>query len=119
MHLYKLLINKSPSFKIGDVDITCEDNVKHLGVYIDFMLNFDNHIKTICKKAVQQLNILKRIGRNLCKLSRLFFIHLYCQIKTFVPCLGTFVPWPTQRKIEKVQERDYILYIIIMILFMA
>jgi hypothetical protein len=70
-----------PSFKIGDVDITCEDNVKHLGVDIDFMLNFDNHIKTICKKAVQQLNILKRIGRNLCKLSRLFFIHLYC------PCL--------------------------------
>jgi hypothetical protein len=29
------------------------------------MLNFDCHIKNICKKAVQQLNILKRIGKNL------------------------------------------------------
>jgi hypothetical protein len=36
--------------------------VKLLGVDIDFMVNFDCHIKNICKKAVQQLNILKRIG---------------------------------------------------------
>jgi hypothetical protein len=49
--------------------------VKLLGVDIDFMLNLDCHIKNICKKAVQQLNILKRIDKNLSKLNRLTIFH--------------------------------------------
>lgn len=97
---------KFPSFKIGDVDITCEDNVKHLGVDIDFMLNFDNHIKTICKKAVQQLNILKRIGRNLCKLSRLTIFHTFILSNlNFCPLSWHFCSVANTKKIEKIQER--------------
>lgn len=44
---------------------------KLLGVDINVMLNFDKPIKTICRKDVQQFYILKRIGRHLCKLSRI------------------------------------------------
>ena len=97
---------KSPSFKIGDVNITCEDSVKLLGIDIDFMLNFDNHIKTICKKAVQQLNILKRIGRNLCKLSRLTIFHTFILSNfNFCPLSWHFCSVANTKKIEKIQER--------------
>jgi hypothetical protein len=36
--------------------------VKLLGIDIDYQLNFDKHIKNICRKASQQLSVLKRIG---------------------------------------------------------
>jgi hypothetical protein len=63
----KKSFDKSPIFQIGTANISCDEVVKLLGVDIDFMLNFDCHIKNICKKAVQQLHILKRIGKNLSK----------------------------------------------------
>ena len=37
------------------------ETVKVLGVTLDFKLNFDPHISNICKKAVSQLNVLKRL----------------------------------------------------------
>jgi hypothetical protein len=42
-----------------------EDSVKLLGIEIDYQLNFDTHISTICRKASQQLNIIKRLGRDM------------------------------------------------------
>ena len=36
--------------------------LKLLGIDIDYQLNFDKHIKNICRKASQQLSVLKRIG---------------------------------------------------------
>ena len=48
---------KSPSFKFGSIDIKCDDEVKLLGIDIDYRLNFDQ-ISNICKKAVQQLNVV-------------------------------------------------------------
>jgi hypothetical protein len=38
--------------------LSCEDEVKLLGVTIDFKLNFNAHISNICKKAARQLNVL-------------------------------------------------------------
>ena len=51
--------------------INCDTEVKLLGVTIDFKLKFDIHVSNICKKASRQLEILKRIGNNLCKLGKL------------------------------------------------
>jgi hypothetical protein len=51
-----------------------------LGVTIDFELNFNTHIANICKKASRQLNILKRIGKYLTKLGRLY-------LKEYLLCL--------------------------------
>jgi hypothetical protein len=65
--------------------ITCEENVKLLGVTVDSQLNFDKHISKICKKASQQLNILIRIGKYLNRLGRLtiyiFFLLLLYSFK--------------------------------------
>ena len=93
-------------FKLGDIDESCDEIVKLLGVDIDFMLNFDNHIKSICKKAIQQLNILKRIGRNLCKLSRLTIFHTFILSNfNFCPLSWHFCSVANTKKIEKIQER--------------
>ena len=49
--------------------------MKLLGVDIDFKLSFDSHMQNICKNPGQQLNILKRLGKNLCKLSKMTIFH--------------------------------------------
>jgi hypothetical protein len=41
--------------------IKTEDEVKLLGVTIDYELKFNSHITNICRKASRQLNVLKRI----------------------------------------------------------
>ena len=51
------------SFNIDSVEIKCDDNVTLLGINIDFMLRFDDHVSEICKKASKQLAVLKRLGR--------------------------------------------------------
>ena len=36
--------------------------MKLLGVDIDYQMNFDQHISILCRKAGQQLNVLKRLS---------------------------------------------------------
>ena len=42
---------RSPTFKFGSIEITSEEEVKLLGVDIDFKLSFENHISNLCKKS--------------------------------------------------------------------
>ena len=68
-------------FNLDTITISCDEEVKLLGVNLDFMLNFNSHVSYICRKASKQLNVLKRIGRHLNRLGiLLFIIHLSCQI---------------------------------------
>ena len=102
----KKSFEKSPVFNIGSANISCDEVVKLLGVDIDFQLNFDYHIKNICKKAVQQLNILKRIGKNLSKLNRLTIFHTFILSNfNFCPLSWHFCFVSNTKKIEKIQER--------------
>jgi hypothetical protein len=41
-------------WNLQNIELTCEDSVKLLGIEIDYQLNFDTHISTICRKASQQ-----------------------------------------------------------------
>jgi hypothetical protein len=86
--------------------IKCEDEVKLLGVTIDFELNFDTHIANICKKASRQLNILKRIGKYLAKLGRLTIYYSFI-FSNFNYCSVTwhFCREQIQIKWEKIQLR--------------
>ena len=65
------------TFNLNNNTIKCDDEVKLLGITIDFKLNFNNHISNICKKAARQLNVLKRIGTHLNKLSKLTIYHSF------------------------------------------
>ena len=51
------------NFSIDNTSIQCEDSVKLLGIDIDYLLNFDQHISRLCKKAANQLNVLMRLSK--------------------------------------------------------
>jgi hypothetical protein len=67
------IYDKNPPIHIQNFDLTCESTEKLLGIDIDYQLNFDAHISTICRKASQQLSILKRLGE--------FLSTFTCKIK--------------------------------------
>jgi hypothetical protein len=70
---------KEPVFNIESANISCDEVVKLLGIDIDYQLNFDTHIKNICRKASQQLSVLKRIVFFcffLTKINNITIIHL-------------------------------------------
>ena len=59
-----------------------------------------------CNKAVQQLNILKRIYKNLSKLNRSINFHTFIFSNfNFCPLSWHFCSEKNTKKIEKVQER--------------
>ena len=53
---------KNLVLKIFDTEIKCKEVLKLLGVDIDYKINFDQHISNLCRKAGQQLNVLKRLS---------------------------------------------------------
>ena len=64
-------MDENITFNLENNVINCEEHAKLLGVTIDFKLNFNLHIYNVCKKASRQFNVLKRIGRNLCRQGKL------------------------------------------------
>ena len=50
--------SKNISFNLNGNIIKTEDEVKLLGVTIDYELKFNSHITNICRKASRQLNVL-------------------------------------------------------------
>ena len=51
--------------KFNNLTIKGSKEVEILGIKIDNNLNFNNHIKSICRKAGQKLSALLRISSNL------------------------------------------------------
>ena len=102
----KKTFEKSPVFSFDTVNITCEEVVKLLGVDIDFNLSFDSHISNICKKAAQQLNVMRRIGHNLSLLNRLTIFHTFVLSNfNFCPLAWHFCSETNTKKMEELQER--------------
>jgi hypothetical protein len=75
--MYIKTYEKRPTINIQKFELTCEDSVKLLGIEIDYQLNFDTHISTICRKASQQLSIIKRLGPYLNRLNKLTIFHTF------------------------------------------
>ena len=93
-------------FDLEDNEISCEEEVNLLGVTLDFKLKFHSHISKICKKASRQLNVLKRIGKNLCKLGKLNIYHSFIMSNfNYCPLTWHFCGELHTKKIEKIQER--------------
>ena len=83
-----------------------EPEVKLLGVTIDFELKFSSHISNICKKASRQLNVLKRLGKYLSRLSKLTIYYSFVMSNfNFCPLVWHFCGEINTIKIEKIQER--------------
>ena len=94
------------SLKLNDTPIVFEDEVKLLGVTIDFQLNFNTHISNICKKASRQLNCLKRLGKFLTRLGRLTVYHSFILSNfNYCPLTWHFCSEINTKKMERIQER--------------
>ena len=93
-------------FRIGKAEIECEETVKLLGVEIDSHLKFDTHISAMCRKASQQINVLKRIGIFLIlDLERQFIMPSLCQFFYFCPLIWHFCSKSNTEKLEKINYR--------------
>ena len=80
--------------------------VKLLGVDIDYQLNFDQHISSLCRKAGQQLNVLKRFSPFLSKLNRLTILYTFILSNfNYSPLAWHFCNENISRKLDKIQER--------------
>ena len=98
---------KKPSIHIQNSDLTCEKTAKLLGIEIDYQLNFDAHVSSICRKASQQLNVLKRLGSLLNRLSKLTIFHTFIFSNfNFCSLAWHFCTEKNSKKLEKVQERE-------------
>ena len=95
--------DKKPVIKIDSATIFCADEVKLLGVDIDFNLTFDSHIQSLHKNAALQLNILKRLSKMYAWSVNLQFLFL--SNFNFCPLAWHFCSKKNTDKNEKYQER--------------
>ena len=75
--LGKRAFDQKPTLSIKGAEIECIEDTKLLGVDIDYMLNFNTHIKNVCCRASRQINVLKRIGKYLPIKCRLVIYHAF------------------------------------------
>jgi hypothetical protein len=77
----KRTFEKEPVFDVADKSVHCEESVILRGVEIDYLLNFDKHVGIMCKKALQQITVLKRIGKLLTLEVRKAVYHAFYHVK--------------------------------------
>ena len=98
--------NANLIFNIEGTEIKPEECVKLLGVTIDYQLKFKEHISNVCRRASQQLNVLKRIGRFLKRLGRLTVYHTFIMSNfNYCPLTWHFCGEVETKKLEKIQQR--------------
>ena len=91
---------------INEVSIPTETHVKLLGITIDNKLTFDRHVDNICRRASQQLNVLRRF-KSMFRLREAKLIHQAFIMSNFnyCPVVWHFCSLTSTRKMEKIQER--------------
>ena len=94
------------SINIAGSEITTEKIVNLLGIDIDFKLNFNNHISTLCKKSAGQLNAICRMGKHIKTREKEVLIQSFIQANfNYCPLVWFFTSPGSLRKIERIQER--------------
>ena len=93
-------------FIIDGTEIKCEEQVKLLGIEIDFLLNFDAQISIICKKVARQLNVLQRLSKFLNENTRRTVFKSSIRSNfNFCPIIWHFCSQTNTEKLEKMQYR--------------
>ena len=77
-----------------------------MGIDIDYQLKFDQHTSNLCRKASQQLNVLKRLVSYLTKLNKpTIFRTFILSNPNLCPLAWHFCTEKNSKKFEKVQVR--------------
>ena len=92
--------------KIGNKTIKTEASVKLLGIKIDNKLNFEDHVRAVCRKASAQLNALFRIKHILSPESKQVLINSFVMANfNYCPVVWHFTSANASHKIEMIQKR--------------
>ncbi len=87
-------------------EITTEKIVNLLGIDIDYKLNFNKHIGTLCKKSAGQLNAICRMGKHVKENEKAVLIQSFVQANfNYCPLVWFFTSPGSLRKIERIQDR--------------
>ncbi len=94
------------NININGHDIKTESTVKLLGVQLDNKFNFDPHISEMCKKAANQLNVLKRLKRFIGLKTRKLLVQSFVYSNfNYCPLVWHFSSAKSLQKVERIQER--------------
>ena len=94
------------TFNINGVEITSEDHVKLLGVFLDKNLNFHHHVEKIIRKAGAQLRVLQRLSKLLDTSSKMLIFHSFILSHFTYCCLvWHFCGSTLANRLEKIQYR--------------
>ena len=52
----KKTFSEPNGFSVADINISCEETVKLVGVELDYQLNFSEQVSRICQKVVIQIH---------------------------------------------------------------
>ena len=102
--LGKRAFDRKPTFSIKGAEIECTEDAKLLGVDIDYMLNFNTHIKNVCRRASRQINVLKRIGKYL-PIKLVIYHAFIMSIFNFCPLAWHYCRKGNTDKLEKLHFR--------------
>ena len=98
--------NSCFDFQVGDTTIKNSQEEKILGVIIDKNLNFQIHVKSICRIANQKLNALFRISNHMMPDQRNILIDSYIKSQfNYCPLVWMFCSRSSIRKINQIHER--------------
>ena len=110
--LFSIIFTTSPLAKswiracCGMTQVRCEDYVVLLGIELDHMLTFNDHITDICKKSARQLAVLKRLGHLLALQGKIAFFKSFISSNfNYCPLIWHFCSQCNTNKLEKFQER--------------
>ena len=86
--------------------VKCEDYVALLGIELDHMLTFNDHITDICKNSTRQLAVLKRLGHFLTLQGEIAIFKSFISSNLYYcPLIWHICSQCNTNKFEKVQER--------------
>ena len=75
------------TYRIGETVFKCENNVSLLGINIDFMLKFDDHVTEICKNASDRgLMLWLFVGP-----TRVYLLDFFCSGIQFYLLLSSYL----------------------------
>ena len=91
---------------INGVNIEQLKSIKLFGVFLDSELNFNEHISSVCRKASQQIGVLRRLRKIIPTHSKL---QLYKAVilphLTYCSTIWHFCRASDKRKVDRLQER--------------
>ena len=91
---------------INGVNIEQLKSIKLFGVFLDSELNFNEHISSVCRKASQQIGVLRRLRKIIPTHAKL---QLYKAVilphLTYCSTIWHFCRASDKRKVDRLQER--------------